>query len=147
MTKPTIALADLVEKGADADLLRDMIQHVVERVMAYDVENLCQAGYGERSPERANRRNGYRERLGETRAGSIPVQIPKLRTGSYFPAVPGAPADGREGPGGGDPRGLRAGGVDPLGRRAGQGHGHDRDLEEPGQPAVRRDRRPGPCVP
>lgn len=85
MTKPTIALADLVEKGADADLLRDMIQHVVERVMAYDVENLCQAGYGERSPERANSRNGYRERLWETRAGSIPVKIPKLRSGSYFP--------------------------------------------------------------
>ena len=85
MTKPTIALADLVEKGADADLLRDMIQHVVERVMAYDFENLCQAGYGERSPERANSRNGYRERLWETRAGSIPVKIPKLRSGSYFP--------------------------------------------------------------
>jgi putative transposase len=53
MTKPTIALADLVEKGADADLLKQMIQHVVERVMEFDVENLCNAAYGERSAERA----------------------------------------------------------------------------------------------
>ncbi len=86
MTKPTIALTELVEKGADRDLLREMIEHVVERVMAFDVENLCQAGYGERSPERANSRNGYRERLWETRAGAVNVKIPKLRSGSYFPA-------------------------------------------------------------
>lgn len=84
-TKPTIALADLLEKGADADLLRSMIEHIVERVMEFDVENLCNASYGERSAERANRRNGYRERLWETRAGSVNVKIPKLRQGSYFP--------------------------------------------------------------
>ncbi len=85
MTKPTIALTELVEKGADRDLLREMIEHVVERVMTFDVENLCQAGYGERSPERANSRNGYRERLWETRAGAVNVKVPKLRSGSYFP--------------------------------------------------------------
>jgi len=85
MTKPSIALSDLLEKGADADLLRQMIEHVVQRVMEFDIDNLCNAGYGERSAERANRRNGYRERLWETRAGAIPVRIPKLREGSYFP--------------------------------------------------------------
>jgi putative transposase len=62
-----------------------MIQHIVERVMEFDVENLCNAAYGERSAERANCRNGYRERLWETRAGAVNVQIPKLRKGSYFP--------------------------------------------------------------
>ena len=51
-TKPSIALADLLEKGADTDLLREMISHIVERVMQFDVENLCAAGYGERSPDR-----------------------------------------------------------------------------------------------
>ena len=85
MTKPSIALTDLLEKGADADLLREMISHIVEQVMQFDVENLCAAGYGQRTPERQNSRNGYRERLWETRAGSIAVKIPKLRTGSYFP--------------------------------------------------------------
>ena len=47
--------------------------------MQFDVENLCAAGYGERRPDRQNSRNGYRERLWETRAGSIAVKIPKLR--------------------------------------------------------------------
>jgi putative transposase len=84
-TKTTIALADLVEKGADSDLLRDMIQYVAQRLMELDTEGLCAAAYGERSPERAKSRNGYRERLWETRAGSVDLKIPKLRKGSYFP--------------------------------------------------------------
>lgn len=84
-TKPNIALAELVEKGADADLLREMIQYVAQRMMDMDVESLCAAGYAERSPERLNSRNGYRERLWETRAGSVDLKIPKLRKGSYFP--------------------------------------------------------------
>jgi len=84
-TKPNIALAELVEKGADADLLREMIQYVAQRMMDMDVEGLCAASYAERSPERLNSRNGYRERLWETRAGSVDLKIPKLRKGSYFP--------------------------------------------------------------
>lgn len=84
-TKTTMALAELVEKGADADLLRDMIQYVAQRMMDMDVESLCAAAYAERSPDRLNSRNGYRVRLWETRAGSVDLKIPKLRKGSYFP--------------------------------------------------------------
>jgi putative transposase len=84
-TKTNIALAELAEKGADADLLKQMIQYVAQRMMEMDAESLCAAAYGERSPERLNSRNGYRERLWETRAGSVDLKIPKLRKGSYFP--------------------------------------------------------------
>jgi putative transposase len=84
-TKTNIALAELAEKGADADLLKQMIQYVAQRMMEMDAESLCAAAYGERSPERLNSRNGYRERLWETRAGSVDLRIPKLRKGSYFP--------------------------------------------------------------
>src|SRR5579884_1117763 len=84
-TKPNIALAELVEKGADADLLREMIQYVAQRMMDMDVEGLCAAAYGERTADRQNSRNGYRDRLWETRAGSVDLKIPKLRKGSYFP--------------------------------------------------------------
>jgi putative transposase len=80
-----MALAELAEKGADADLLREMIQFVAQRMMDMDVEGLCAAAYGERSPDRANRRNGYRDRLWDTRAGAVDLKIPKLRSGSYFP--------------------------------------------------------------
>ena len=71
MTKPTMALADLAEKGPDADLLREMIQYVAKRLMEMDVEGRCGAAFGERSPERSNSRNGYRDRLWETRAGTV----------------------------------------------------------------------------
>src|SRR6201985_223806 len=83
-TKSNISLAELTEKGADADLLREMIQFVAQRMMEMDTESLCAAAYGERSADRANSRNGYRERLWETRAGSVDLKIPKLRKGSYF---------------------------------------------------------------
>jgi putative transposase len=84
-TTPTMALAALTEKAPDADLLRDMVQFVAQRMMEMDAEGLCQAAYGQRSPERANSRNGYRERSWDTRAGTVALKIPKLRKGSYFP--------------------------------------------------------------
>jgi putative transposase len=85
MTKASMSLAELAEKGPDADLLRQMIQFVAQRLMDMDVETLCGAAYGERSAERANSRNGYRERIWETRAGTVDLKLPKLRSGSYFP--------------------------------------------------------------
>ncbi len=85
MAKPSIALAELVEKGANDDVVRELLTHVVQRLMDFEIEQRCGAGYGERTDERNNSRNGYRDRLWETRAGSIDLRIPKLRRGSYFP--------------------------------------------------------------
>ena len=85
MTKSTIALSELLEKGADVDLLRQMIQFVAQRMMELDVEGLCGAGYDIKSLERTNSRNGYRDRLWQTRTGDVDLRIPKLRSGSYFP--------------------------------------------------------------
>ncbi len=85
MTKPSMALTDLAEKGPDADLLRQMIQFVAQRLMDLDVETLCGAGYDVKSAERTNSRNGYRDRIWETRTGTVDLKIPKLRQGSYFP--------------------------------------------------------------
>ena len=70
---------------ADPDLLRVMVKDFAEALMSADADAVCGAGYGERSPERVNRRNGYRERDWETRVGSIELAVPKLREGSYFP--------------------------------------------------------------
>jgi putative transposase len=53
--------------------------------MSAEADALCGAGYGERSVERTNSRNGYRQREWDTRAGTIDLAIPKLRSGSYFP--------------------------------------------------------------
>jgi transposase-like protein len=79
---------DWLRKHLDADgsdLLREMVKTFAERLMAAEVEVLCNAGYGEVTPERVNSRNGYRGRQLDTRVGSMELAIPKLREGSYFP--------------------------------------------------------------
>jgi putative transposase len=86
MTDERMALIELIEKSADADLVRDMLAFAAERLMAMEVDVLTGAPAGVRSPERMNHRNGYRERAWDTRAGRIELAIPKLRKGSYFPA-------------------------------------------------------------
>src|SRR5690349_1484456 len=71
--------------ACEPDLLRSMVKSMAEALMSAEADGICGAGYGERSDERTNRRNGYREREWDTRAGSIELAIPKLRSGSYFP--------------------------------------------------------------
>ncbi|MCC8430079.1 IS256 family transposase [Reyranella aquatilis] len=85
MTEDTIALRALLEKGSDATFLREMIGFAAQRLMELETEGLCGAGPAERSPQRLNQRNGYRDRDWETRAGTVELRIPKLRKGSYFP--------------------------------------------------------------
>jgi putative transposase len=70
---------------AHPDLLRVMVKDFAEALMSADADAVCGAEYGERSPERVNRRNGYRERDWDTRVGSIELALPRLREGSYFP--------------------------------------------------------------
>lgn len=86
MTDDRMALTQLLEKGSDSDLLREMIGYVAQRLMQLDVEGLVGAAHGERGEERENWRNGYRDRDWHTRSGTVPLRIPKLRRGSYFPA-------------------------------------------------------------
>jgi transposase-like protein len=86
MTDEMMTLRTLLEKSSDADLLREMIGFTAQRLMELEVESKTGAGYGEKSAERLAQRNGYRDRLWETRAGTVELRIPKLRKGSYFPA-------------------------------------------------------------
>lgn len=86
MTGDMMNLRSLVEKSADADLLREMIGFAAEKLMALEAGAKTGAGYGEKSVARLAQRNGYRERDWETRAGTVELRIPKLRTGSYFPS-------------------------------------------------------------
>lgn len=77
----------LVEQigACEPDLLRSMVKTMAEALMSAEADVVCGAGYGERSDGRINRRNGYRERDWDTRAGTVELAIPKLRSGSYFP--------------------------------------------------------------
>src|SRR6476620_4242688 len=85
MTDEMMSLRTLLEKSSDADLLREMVGFAAQRLMELEVESLTGAAHGQRSPDRINHRNGYRERIWETRAGAVELRIPKLRKDSYFP--------------------------------------------------------------
>jgi transposase-like protein len=79
--------AQLAEQLACAspDVLREMVAAMANALMSAQADQLCGAEYGERSSERTNRRNGYRAREWDTRAGTVELAVPKLRSGSYFP--------------------------------------------------------------
>jgi putative transposase len=72
-------------EAADTDLLREMVLGFVQALMSAEADAACGAMLGERSADRVNRRNGYRERRLDTRVGTLELAIPKLRAGSYYP--------------------------------------------------------------
>jgi transposase-like protein len=85
---PSIDPARLVEEQlaqASPDLLRELLQTFINTLMSAQADAVCGAAYGTISPDRVNRRNGYRPREFDTRTGTLDLQVPKLRQGSYFP--------------------------------------------------------------
>ena len=111
MADERMALLELIEKGADADLVRDLPAFASERLMAAEVEQLTGAAAGARSPGRINHRNGYRERSEAPLPTGDPrwpdrAGHPEATQGLLLPGLPGAAPDCREGPDGGHPGGL-----------------------------------------
>jgi len=78
-------LSQTIEQG-HGDRLRELLSSMLKLVMEAEVSEICGAGYTERSEERINTRNGYRERPLETRLGTVGLPIPEVREGSYFPS-------------------------------------------------------------
>src|SRR5215213_5901243 len=76
MTDERMALIELIEKGADADLVRELLAFAADRMMELEVEAKTGVPAGARSPDRQTHRNGYRERGWDTRAGRIDLAIP-----------------------------------------------------------------------
>ena len=86
MTEDMMDLTALLAKSGDTNFLRDTIGYAAKRLMELEVGGQTGAPFGEKSADRLAQRNGYRERDWETRAGTVELRIPRLRTGSYFPS-------------------------------------------------------------
>ncbi len=86
MTEERMALLEFVRKSGEPDFLRELLQFTVQRLMECEVEGRCGAARHERSEDRTNSRNGYRERQWQTRVGALELKIPKLRQGTYYPS-------------------------------------------------------------
>ncbi len=90
MANPRMTLLDLLnksEQGADPEFLRDGLKLLAQELMEVEVTQLVGAGLHERAETRLTHRNGYREREWDTRVGTIELDIPKLRAGTYFPSL------------------------------------------------------------
>ena len=90
MTDITMALMELLRKhelDVDSDFLREGVQIIMQMLIELEAGQQIGAGRYERKPERVTYRNGYRSRLWETRVGEVPLRIPKLREGTYFPSL------------------------------------------------------------
>jgi transposase-like protein len=70
---------------ASPDLMRGLLQTIINALLSADADAVVGAEYGRPSPGRTAQRNGYRHRDLDTRVGTIEVAIPKLRKGTYFP--------------------------------------------------------------
>jgi putative transposase len=90
MTEQSMTLTQYLDKiGVDlnGDFLREGARMMAQMAMDWEVKQQIGAGRYERSPLRTNQRNGYRERPWDTRVGSILLDVPKLRAGTYFPSL------------------------------------------------------------
>jgi len=91
MAKDRMALLDLLRKSGmekDVDFLREGVKVLAEALMELEVSEKTGAVRYERTTDRTTYRNGYRERPWDTRAGTISLDIPRIRDGSYFPSLP-----------------------------------------------------------
>ena len=86
MADHILTSVDVLDSPQGRDLVREMLFRMARLTMDAEVNEHCGALPGSRSESRKNYRNGYRDRTWDTRAGSIELQIPRLRQGSYFPS-------------------------------------------------------------
>ncbi|ETB01966.1 transposase Mu [Mycobacterium avium subsp. silvaticum ATCC 49884] len=70
---------------ASPDLMRSLLQTVINALLSADADAVVGAEWGQPTPGRRAQRNGYRHRGLDTRVGTIDVAVPKLRKGTYFP--------------------------------------------------------------
>ena len=88
MAVSKMELLELLRKadGADVDFLREGVRVLAQALMDAEVSAQIGAEHSQRVPDRVTHRNGYRARDWDTRVGTVELQIPRVREGSYLPS-------------------------------------------------------------
>ena len=81
------ALAPLLDGSSAGELIPELVRHGLQQLIELEVAAVLVADRHERTDERLGYRNGSRPRLLTTQVGDIPLTIPKLRSGSFFPSI------------------------------------------------------------
>lgn len=81
-------LAYLQALGTEMEVgfLRETLRVMLQVLMEIEVSAAIAASPYERNDSRRAYRNGYRERVWQSALGEIPLRIPKLRKGTYYPS-------------------------------------------------------------
>jgi transposase-like protein len=84
-----MALAEVLRKAGveQADFLREGVRVLAQELMEIELAEHVGAERHERTAERTGYRNGTRERTWDTRVGTIELQVPRVRDGSFFPSL------------------------------------------------------------
>jgi len=140
---PRMARLDLLRKAAadpEVDFLREALRVLRQELMEAEVAAQLGADRyertSERTSERTGQRNGYRPRAWGTRVGSLPLRMPRVRDGSYFPGLLEPRTRAERVKSGGAPGGVCPGGEQAAGGRLGAGVGDERHRQAPGEPAL-----------
>ena len=80
-------MAPLLDGSSAGELIPELVRHGLQQLIELEVAAVLGAERHERTDERLGYRNGSRPRLLTTQVGDIPLSIPKLRSGSFFPAI------------------------------------------------------------
>ncbi len=95
-------LSRKLAEGLPQDFFGQSLLKALAEVMEAKVTSLCAAPHGSRTDERQNSRNGYRDREAETRLGTVPLELPRVRQGTYLPSLGASRGPDLAGRGGSD---------------------------------------------
>jgi putative transposase len=80
-------LLESLRAADNVEIIRQALQRMLQELIEAEATTAIGAAPYQRTPERTTQRNGHRERLLTTQAGDLELQIPKLRSGSFFPSL------------------------------------------------------------
>ena len=82
-----LELSAALQSADSGDLMRSMLGTILQALVDAEATAHIGAERHERTESRTTQRNGTRDKLLTTTAGDLTVKIPKVRTGTFFPAL------------------------------------------------------------